>query len=207
MAKTLFWLMVLLLLGVSGLYLVGRFAPRAATGAPGGNSGLVECTADAKVCDDGSSVGRNPAKNCEFYPCPAAKAPIKEEEPIACTADAKLCEDGSAVGRQGERGCAFAPCPGEGTVTGTVTLAPTCPYEQAGHPCPTSSYDGELRLEPAAGGVISTTWVRAGKLYATLAPGTYKISTGKVLPRCDASFTVRADEETAFSAVCDSGIR
>jgi hypothetical protein len=28
------------------------------------------CTADAKVCPDGSSVGRNPDRNCEFDPCP-----------------------------------------------------------------------------------------------------------------------------------------
>jgi hypothetical protein len=30
----------------------------------------VVCTMEAKVCPDGSYVGRNPAKNCEFDPCP-----------------------------------------------------------------------------------------------------------------------------------------
>lgn len=30
----------------------------------------VACTMEAKVCPDGSYVGRNPAKNCEFNPCP-----------------------------------------------------------------------------------------------------------------------------------------
>ena len=30
----------------------------------------VACTMEAKVCADGSYVGRNPAKNCEFNPCP-----------------------------------------------------------------------------------------------------------------------------------------
>ena len=28
------------------------------------------CTAEAKVCPDGSNVGRNPELGCEFNPCP-----------------------------------------------------------------------------------------------------------------------------------------
>jgi hypothetical protein len=30
----------------------------------------VVCPADAKLCVDGSSVGRDPSNNCEFVPCP-----------------------------------------------------------------------------------------------------------------------------------------
>lgn len=30
----------------------------------------VFCTADAKICPNGSAVGRNNKNNCEFYPCP-----------------------------------------------------------------------------------------------------------------------------------------
>lgn len=33
------------------------------------NDDLVVCTADAKICPDGSAVGRT-GKNCEFAPCP-----------------------------------------------------------------------------------------------------------------------------------------
>ena len=29
-----------------------------------------ECTAESRICSDGSSVGRNPNNNCQFYPCP-----------------------------------------------------------------------------------------------------------------------------------------
>lgn len=29
------------------------------------------CTADAKVCPNGVTVGRNPNNNCEFFPCPS----------------------------------------------------------------------------------------------------------------------------------------
>ena len=31
----------------------------------------VGCTLEAKICPDGSAVGRNPNKNCEFDPCPS----------------------------------------------------------------------------------------------------------------------------------------
>jgi hypothetical protein len=30
----------------------------------------IACTMEAKACPDGSYVGRDPAKNCEFRPCP-----------------------------------------------------------------------------------------------------------------------------------------
>lgn len=33
----------------------------------------VACTADAKICPDGSSVGRNPDNGCEFYDCPSVE--------------------------------------------------------------------------------------------------------------------------------------
>jgi len=28
------------------------------------------CTMDAKICPDGTGVGRDPGNNCEFFPCP-----------------------------------------------------------------------------------------------------------------------------------------
>jgi hypothetical protein len=31
----------------------------------------IGCTMEAKACPDGSYVGRNSEKNCEFNPCPA----------------------------------------------------------------------------------------------------------------------------------------
>ncbi len=31
---------------------------------------IIFCTADAKVCPDGSYVGRDSNNNCEFKPCP-----------------------------------------------------------------------------------------------------------------------------------------
>ena len=43
----------------------------------------VFCTEEAKICPDGSGVGRNPAKNCEFDPCP-----------LEFVTDAEQCEGG-----------------------------------------------------------------------------------------------------------------
>ena len=60
--------------------------------------------------------------------------------PHVCTEEAKQCPDGSYVGRTGPD-CAFAACPvpgiqkGKGTLQGTITIGPICPFEQAGHPC------------------------------------------------------------------------
>lgn len=45
------------------------------------------CTADVKQCPDGSFVARDPAKNCQFKPCPGEKS----EEGSACTIEAESC--------------------------------------------------------------------------------------------------------------------
>jgi hypothetical protein len=65
------------------------------------------CTEEAKVCPDGSAVGRT-QPNCEFAPCPTTGIIT----PQVCDAEAKVCPDGSAVGRSGPN-CEFAACPGE----------------------------------------------------------------------------------------------
>lgn len=59
------------------------------------------CTMDAKVCPDGSAVGRT-GPNCEFAPCPG--------DQVMCTQDVQECPDGSYVSRSGPN-CDFAKCP------------------------------------------------------------------------------------------------
>ena len=63
---------------------------------------LTACTEEAKICPDGSGVGRT-GPNCEFAPCPG-------EEPVFCTQDVKECSDGSYVSRV-PPDCAFEKCP------------------------------------------------------------------------------------------------
>lgn len=66
------------------------------------------CTKEAKICADGSSVGRNPKFNCKFDDCPK-----KASKPTAkmCTADVKQCPDGSYVSRDHYNNCRFKECP------------------------------------------------------------------------------------------------
>jgi len=75
------------------------------------NPGYTACTQEAKVCPDGSYVGRT-GPNCEFTQCPAA---------TVCTQDAKQCDDGSYVSRQPPN-CEFAQCPVKSPNEKTVTL-------------------------------------------------------------------------------------
>ncbi|GAA4822814.1 hypothetical protein GCM10011365_21250 [Marinicella pacifica] len=63
------------------------------------------CTKDAKVCEDGQTVSRNPALNCAFDPCPE---PLTE---IQCADDMKQCPDGSFVKRHPNNECLFKACP------------------------------------------------------------------------------------------------
>lgn len=78
--------------------------------------GVTACPEDAKICPDGSAVGRS-GSNCEFDPCPEPIGDISDKsdsfpgQSRMCTMEAKQCPDGSYVGRTGPN-CEFAPCPG-----------------------------------------------------------------------------------------------
>jgi hypothetical protein len=63
-------LFILVVIGIIALSLVIGFVvgKRVATGNP--PVGGVACTMEAKICPDGSAVGRSGPK-CEFAPCPS----------------------------------------------------------------------------------------------------------------------------------------
>lgn len=46
------------------------------------------CTLEAKLCPDGSSVGRT-GPNCEFAPCPAGETYCSSPRPEVCTKEYK----------------------------------------------------------------------------------------------------------------------
>jgi hypothetical protein len=66
--KKIFVIVVLIIIAVSlGLgFIVGKRAAIGNPPLPGG----VACTMEAKICPDGSAVGRSGPK-CEFEPCPS----------------------------------------------------------------------------------------------------------------------------------------
>ena len=80
---------------------------------------FIACTEDAKICPDGSAVGRDPALNCKFAPCPGDG----DCEPY-------VCEDGSTHPRCTEDGHPIA------------YFAHPCHLDPAER-CNTYTYDGE----------------------------------------------------------------
>ena len=65
------------------------------------------CTEEAKLCPDGSAVGRNGSNNCEFDPCPvlACSNHSSENCPSACVV-CPPCEACSSISCQTEQFCA-----------------------------------------------------------------------------------------------------
>jgi len=73
----------------------------------------VACTMEAKICPDGSAVGRS-GPNCEFATCPNASTTV------SCTKELRACPDGTSVGRIPPN-CDFASC---SKATGTTIANP-----------------------------------------------------------------------------------
>ena len=70
----------------------------------GTGGGEIFCPQDVRECGDDVYVSRDPANNCNFFPCP--------EPQIACAADVFQCPDGDTfVSRDPTNGCQFRPCP------------------------------------------------------------------------------------------------
>lgn len=55
--------------GVAGIFLVYAFIVPLLQSPNAPDDNWVACTADAKICPDGTGVGRV-GPNCEFAPCP-----------------------------------------------------------------------------------------------------------------------------------------
>lgn len=113
---------IAILVGVTSYFVVIQLVPSLKPApAP------IACTMEAKLCPDGSAVGRT-GPNCEFTPCPdinPTPTPVPDGEPVFCTQDAKQCPDGSYVGRTGPN-CEFK-CP---TTTTGCTKDSDCPSAQ-----------------------------------------------------------------------------
>jgi len=68
----------------------------------------IACTMEAKICPDGSSVGRT-GPNCEFPTCPQ---PTGKLQAIDCTERNQICtEEYMPVCGQVQVECIKAPCP------------------------------------------------------------------------------------------------
>lgn len=76
------------------------------------NSNTVACTEEAKICPDGTAVGRT-GPDCAFAPCPGVT--VNGNRGVVCAADVFTCPDGSFLARQ-PPSCTFTACPSATTV-------------------------------------------------------------------------------------------
>lgn len=172
-------IVALLGLAAAGTYYAG-FAPTA---------DIKACTQEAKLCPDGSAVGRT-GPNCEFAACPGAAATTS----------------GSSAGA--------GILPYTSGVRGTVLLGPTCPVERdpPDPQCADKPYATAIlvfRTGAKTPFVIGNSDTN-GVFQFSLPPGTYTIEAGNgtKLPSCPpTSVTVKAEGYTAVTLSCDSGIR
>jgi len=98
-----------------------------------------------------------------------------------------------------------------GMLSGRITAGPTCPVEQAGHPCPPQPVAAQVVVRDRSGRTVATTRSRAD--------GTYQLSVAagavalEVLPpgpfpRCTpVDVTVAPAQAIRADITCDTGIR
>lgn len=144
------------------------------------------CTMEAKICPDGSAVGRT-GPNCEFAECPT----------VATTTS----------------GGGIIPAVNSG-VRGTVSLGPTCPVERIppDPACADKPYAAAILVYRAGSGTpfIIGNSDMSGAFQFSLPPGSYTINagSGKTLPRCTpVNVIVPTDGYASTTISCDTGIR
>jgi len=147
------------------------------------------CTLEAKLCPDGSSVGRS-GPNCEFAQCPRATSTS-----ATSTVDQSKVSTG---------------------IEGRVVAGPTCPVEQDPpiEECADKPLSITLALVFADTGKIASLFASNadGSFVLPAKPGRYKITmlpSDRPYPRCDSDGEIVVPREgfVHSSIVCDTGIR
>lgn len=144
------------------------------------------CTMEAKLCPDGSAVGRT-GPNCEFTPCPDTTAATSTEKGIL---------------------------PYNSGIRGQVMLGPTCPVERIPPDpnCADKPYQTRVAIFRASDpvhAILFTNTDAGGTFSASLPPGDYTLGAGQSnLPRCDRpQVTVGPNAFVSVTISCDTGIR
>lgn len=186
MKKTIFALIAVLILALGAMIYNGIVETRTAKGKP--------CTLEAKMCPDGSYVGRV-GPNCEFSSCPNAST-----TPSATST--------------GTGGGAGGILPYKSGVEGVVMLGPTCPVmRNPPEPqCADKPYSTLVAVFRASDTVHAFALGRSdanGRFSFSLSPGDYVLGAGESnLPRCNhPEATVGPDSYATVNIDCDTGIR
>lgn len=272
--KKLYVVLILVVVGVGALLVFNTKLFK----VENGGTNPIACTEEAKICPDGSAVGRT-GPNCEFAECPAmpqektvaflnerifnggifitplevvsdSRCPIdvncvwageiivkvKLEKGIINREEVDLKEGGSAM-FEGSNISLVSVFPAknskvetpiknyqftfkvisevnQGTVSGTVTLSPTCPVERIPPDpnCAPKPYSTPIDIMKSGSTVILKTIHsdEKGMFGVELNSGSYVLQArgGNVLPRCgEISVEVKSGQNINTEISCDTGIR
>lgn len=195
--------------------------------------GPVACTAEAKLCPDGSSVGRT-GPNCEFAPCPGEATSTAQgvglgghcggfiQNAPTCAAGLRCQLNVSSPDTGGvcvaDEGTSTGPgqgiLPYKSGIQGMVMTGPTCPVEK--NPpepqCADKPYQTLVAIFRASDPVHAFALVKSsasGYFKVSLPPGDYTVGAGESnLPRCaQVSVSVGPDSYASTTISCDTGIR
>ncbi|HEY5383147.1 MAG TPA: hypothetical protein VIJ88_01165 [Candidatus Paceibacterota bacterium] len=160
--------------------------------------GPVACTMEAKLCPDGTAVGRT-GPNCEFAACPTSTSTSATSTPIATT----------TPGGTGDGGLTY-----KSGIRGTIMAGPTCPVERnppdpACADKPLQTLVSIFRASDLAHVVMQIQSNASGTFEVSLPPGNYMVGAGESsLPRCTQTPAVVASNTyTTMVVPCDTGIR
>ncbi len=142
----------------------------------------IACTMEAKLCPDGSYIGRVGPK-CEFAECPVS-----------------------------ENGGGNSILPYNSGIQGVVLRGPMCPVVRLGEECGDAPYETEVVVSRATPYKVFATMKsdRDGKFLINLPPGDYLVSASNegISKTCDTvSVTVSPEELKNITISCDTGIR
>ncbi len=168
----------------------------------GRSSGLSGCEDGAAPSSSGTAIGRE----LEFASQRPTEVMRRTGIPfaVAITAAAMSSACGSAPSTP------TSMPPASGIIVGTVTADPTCPVEQAGHPCPPRPVSGVVSARRTDGTTLTAAISKRGTYRITVPAGTYtlNVSTGALLPRCPPAMVSASAGATALVDIsCDTGIR
>lgn len=224
-------LLMSLLVLIALLGVIAFVIPRGTSPQP------VACTMEAKICPDGSAVGRV-GPNCEFAACPDIATSTVGISPVVGVGEhcggflqnAPVCATGFhcqlVVSRPDTGGvCVVNATSGSGGgsgslplnsgISGTVLLGPTCPVmrDPPDPECNDKPYQTTITVARASSPALvfaRTESAANGTFRVSLPPGEYVIhaSGGAVLPRCgDVSISVGSNTYAKVDISCDTGIR
>jgi hypothetical protein len=148
-------------------------------------SSQVACTAEAKICPDGTSVYRVGPK-CEFKDCPVSSS-ASTSTPIK-------------------------PVSKKGFAVGYVTLSPNCPVESIDNKdvCGEKPFSSLVDISGAHNFNIELHTDTNGKFYATLPVGiyTFMIHINALYPACESkTVLIEGGVISNINIHCDTGIR